>query len=149
MTKRTTILVPIRYPLTDRSTQTLAAAGRLAHDHAPADLIVLHVNLYQTGDDTQTTELTRAISSTLEGVEASVITRQGFLVEEVILEEATQIDADIVVVGANQQASWRRLLRRLLQNDPQVSSFLHDHSTDDTDIMEVTTTAETPVIEPV
>ncbi|AEN06541.1 universal stress protein [Halolamina sp.] len=149
MTEHTTILVPIRYPLTDQSTQTLAAAGRLAHDHTPADLRVLHVNLYQTGDDTQTTELTRAISSTLDGVEASVITRQGFLVEEVILEEASQIDADIVVVGTNQQATWRRLLRRLLQNDPNVGTFLRDHTTKDTDIMEVDTAAETPAVEPV
>jgi K+-sensing histidine kinase KdpD len=149
MTDPTTILVPIRYPLTDQSARTLAAAGRLAHDHAPADLRVLHVNLYQTGDNTQTAELTRSISSTLEGVEASVTTRQGFLVEEVILEEATQIDADIVVVGANQQPTWRRLLRRLLQNDPEVSSFLHDHTTADTEIMEVDTTAGTPTVEPV
>lgn len=149
MTERTRILVPIRYPLTDQSTQTLAAAGRLALDHAPADLRVLHVNLYQTGGETQTTELTRAISSTLDGVEASVTTRQGFLVEEIILEEATQIDADIVVVGANQQPTWRRLLRRLLQNDPNISSFLHDQTTDDTDIMEVDTTAETPAVGPV
>lgn len=149
MTERTTILVPIRYPLTDQSAQTLAAAGRLAHDHVPADLRVLHVNLYQTGDKTQTTELTQAISSTLDGVEASVTTRRGFLVEEVILEEATQIEANIVVVGAKQQVTWRRLLGRLLQNDPNVCSFLRDHTTNDTDIMEVDTTAETPTVKPV
>lgn len=149
MTDPTMILVPIRYPLTDQSARTLAAAGRLANDHAPADLRVLHVNLYQTGDKTQTAELTRSISSTLDGVEASVTTRQGFLVEEVILEEATQIDADIVVVGANQQPTWRRLLRRLLQNDPEVSSFLRDHTTAKTAIMEVDTTAEKPAVKPV
>lgn len=149
MTEFTTILVPIRYPLTDQSARTLAAAGRLAHDHAPADLRVLHVNLFQTGDNTQTAELTRSISSTLDGVEASVTTRQGFLVEEVILEEAIQIGADIVVVGTNQQPAWRRILRRLLQNGPEVSSFLRDHTTADTDIMKVDTTAETPVVNPV
>ncbi|WP_435075668.1 universal stress protein [Halorubrum sp. HHNYT27] len=149
MTNLTTILVPIRYPLTDQSARTLATAGRLAHDYAPADLRVLHVNLYQTGDKTQTAEITRSISSTLDGVEASVTTRQGFLVEEVILEEATQINADIIVVGANQQPTWRRLLRRLLQNDPEISSFLHDHTATDTEIMEVDVTAETPTIEPV
>jgi K+-sensing histidine kinase KdpD len=149
MTNLTTILVPIRYPLTDQSARTLAAAGRLAHEHAPADLRVLHVNLFQTGDNTQTAELTRSISSTLDGVEASVTTRQGFLVEEVILEEATQIGADIVVVGASQQSTWRRLLRRLLQNNPDVSSFLHDHTTTDTEIMEVDATVETPAVKPV
>ena len=149
MTDVTTILVPIRYPLTDQSAQTLAAAGRLAHDHALAELSLLHVNLYQTGDNTKTRDLTRAISSTLSGVEASVTTRQGFLVEEVILEEATQIGADIIVVGANQQAKWRQLLRRLLGNDPAIGAFLREHTTDDIEIREVHTAAETPTAEPV
>lgn len=149
MTEQTTILVPIRYPLTDKSARTLAAAGRLAHDLAPADLRVLHVNLFQAGDDTQTEELARAISSTLDGVETSVTTHRGFLVEEVILEEATQIDADVVVVGANQQATWRQLLSRLLRNDPDVSSFLSEHTTNETEIMEVDTAAETPTVESV
>ncbi|MBX0298198.1 universal stress protein [Haloarcula nitratireducens] len=148
MTDLTTILVPIRYPLTDESARTLAAAGRLAHDQAPANLKVLHVNLYQTRDKTKTTELTRAISSTLDGVEASVATRQGFLVEEEILEEAIQTNADIIVVGANQQANWRRLLRRLLQSNPEVSSFLRENTTDDTDIWEVDATTDTRAVEP-
>lgn len=148
MTDVTTILVPIRYPLTDQSAQTLAAAGRLAHEHAPAELSLLHVNLYQTSDNTKTRDLTRAISSTLDGVEATVTTRQGFLVEEVILEEAIQIDADIIVVGANQQAKWRRLLHRLLGNDPDVGAYLREHATDDIDIREVHVAAETPVAEP-
>jgi PHP family Zn ribbon phosphoesterase len=78
-----------------------------------------------------------------------VTTRQGFLVEEVILEETTQIGADIVVVGANQQPTWRRILRRLLQNDPEVSTFLRAKTTPDTEVMEVDTTAETPAVNPV
>lgn len=147
MADLTRILVPIRYPLTDQSAQTLAAAGRLAHDHAPADLRVLHVNLYQTGDRTQTEELTRAISSTLDGVEASVTTRQGFLVEEVILEEATQTDTDIIVVGANQQATWQKILSRILRNGPAVGAFLRENTAVDTDVMEVDPAAETPTVE--
>lgn len=149
MKDQTTILVPIRYPLTDKSAQTLASAGRLAHNHAPADLRVLHVNLYQTGDNTKTEELTQAISSTLDGVDASVTTRQGFLVEEVILDEATQIDADVVVVGANQRATWRSLLSRLLRNEPAVGSFLRTHSTGELEILEVDSDDESPVVEAV
>lgn len=149
MTEPTTILVPIRYPLTDQSARTLAAAGRIAHDNAPADLRVLHVNLYQNGGRIRTTDFARAISSTLDGVEASVTTRRGFLVEEVILEEATQIDADVIVVGATTQPLWRRLLRRLLQNDPDISSFLRDRVPNGIEIMEVGTTAETAAVDPV
>lgn len=144
MREHTTILVPVRYPLTEPSSRTLAAAGRVAFDRAPADLRVFHVNLYQNGDTTRTADLTSAISSTLEGVEASVTTRQGFLVEKVILDEATDISADIIVVGKNQQSFWRRVLNRLLGNDPNISSFLRANMTDNIEILEVDTTAETP-----
>jgi nucleotide-binding universal stress UspA family protein len=147
MPDQMTILAPIRYPLTDDSARTLAAAGRLAHDHAPADIRVLHVNLFQNEDNTRTEELTRAISSTLDGVEASVITRRGFLVEEVILEEATQIDADVVVVGVNRQTTWRKRLSRLLGNYPDVGSFLRENLPDDIEIKEVETADATPTAE--
>jgi K+-sensing histidine kinase KdpD len=143
MPDQTTILVPIRYPLTDESAHTLAAAGRLGCEYAPANLIVLHVNLCQTSDRTQTRELTEAISSTINGIEASVITRSAFLVEEAILDEATQNGADIVVIGANQKPRWRRLIGRLLGNDPAIGSYLRKHTTDVTEIMEIDTVTET------
>lgn len=144
----TTILVPIRFPLTEQSTQTLATAGRLARDHTPVDLTVLHVNVYQKGSDIQKREITRAVSSTLDGLDASVMIRQGYLVEEEILKEATQLGADIIVVGANQQASWRKVLNRVLRNDPEVGPFLRENATTNTKIMEVDRAAQTTVIGP-
>ena len=149
MTGTTTILVPIRYPLTDASSQTLGAAGRLAQDHAPAYIRVLHVNLYQNGDHTQTRELARAISSTLNDVEASVTTRQGFLVEEVILDEALNIEADIIVTGANQRALWQKLLSRILGTNPAITTYLRDNTPEDTEIKEIDVTADPPTIDPV
>lgn len=141
MTEHTRILVPIRYPLNDESSRTLAAAGRLAQQHAPAEIFVLHVNLFQTNENIQTEELTRAISSVLDDVTASVITRRGFFVEEVILEEAQDLHADVIVVGAEKKAVWRRLLRRLLGNEPAVGSYLEDHVTGQMDVIEVDRTA--------
>jgi nucleotide-binding universal stress UspA family protein len=137
MAGQTTILVPIRYPLTDHSSQTLAAAGRLAQNHAPATIRVLHVNLMQNNGSIQTAELTRAISSVLDGVEASVFTRRGFLVEKVILEEANQLGADIVVVGSDPRSRGRRFIRRLLGNDPAIASFLHQNLSDEVEVVEV------------
>lgn len=144
VTDQTTILVPIRYPLTAESSRTLAAAGRLAAELAPATLTVLHVNLYQNGDHTQTTDLTRAITASLPGVQASVTTRQGFLVEREILEEARQIDADVIVVGATQQPRWKRLLRRLLRDTPPLETYLLEQTTGEIDVMEVDTTGDSP-----
>lgn len=149
MSGTTTILVPIRYPLTDASSQTLGAAGRLAQDHAPAYIRVLHVNLYQNGDHTQTRELAHAISSTLDDVEASVTTRQGFLVEEVILEEALEIGADIIVTGADQRALWRKFLSRVFGTTPAISTYLSDNTPDGTEIKEIAVTAGTPTVTPV
>lgn len=149
MSDKTNILVPIRFPLTDDSARTLGAAGRLAHDHTPAHLHVLHVNLFQSNGTIKTEEFTRAMSAALDGVDASVTTRRGFLIEEVILEEAIHIDADIVVIGANQQTTWRRLLSRLLKTDPPIASFLHENTANDMEIVEVDTTAKTPIAEPV
>ena len=149
MRDQTTILVPIRYPLTDQGARTLAAAGRMAHEHAPADLRVLHVNLLQNGSNTQTAELTQAISSTLDDVEALVSTRQGFLVEEIILEEATQIDANVIVVGTNQRAVWRRVLSRLLGNGTEVGAYLRDHTPTEIEILEVDESTDTPIAQPV
>lgn len=142
MTEQTTILAPIRYPLTDESARTLAAAGRVAHDNTPAELRVLHVNLFQTNDNTQSEDLTRAISSTLDDVDASVHTQRGFLLEEVILEEAEDINADIVMIGKSQQPVWRRFLNRILRDDPAVGSFLRERTTDDVEIVEVDTASQ-------
>lgn len=149
MIRKTTILVPIRYPVTDQGARTLAAAGRLAQEHAPADLRVLHVNLLQNGHTTRTQELTDAISSTLDDVDAVVTTRKGFLLEEVILEEASQINADVVVVGANQQAFWRKLLGRLLGNGTEVVSILRDRTANDIEVMEVDGGSDTPTAQSV
>lgn len=147
MTEHSTILVPIRYPLNDESARTLATAGRLAQTHAPADVFALHVNLFQKNENIQTAELTRAISSVLEDVTASVITRRGFFIEEIILEEAVNLEADVIVVGAEKKTLWRRLLRRLLGNDPAVHSYLEDHVTEQMEVIEVDRTTTPPPVE--
>lgn len=142
-TDDSTILVPIRYPIGDESARTLVEAGRLAERRAPATLVALHVNLIQYDEGYRAQELTTAISSVLEDVEAAVVTRRGFIVEEVILEEADQLDADVIVLGADRRSRWRRLLRRLTGNDPDIGSYLRQHTTSRTDVVEVDIGAET------
>lgn len=58
----------------------------------------------------------------------TVSVRRGFLVEGVILDEAEQRGADIIVVGQNQTALWRQYLSRLIGNGPAVASYLQDHA---------------------
>lgn len=142
MAKQTTILVPIRYPLTDHSSRTLTAANQLVQEHAPADLLVLHVNLFQNTGNTKKDEITRAIAPILNGIKTSVITRKGFLVEETILEEATRSGADIIVIGKNQKATWRRVLSRISGNQPAVATFLQENVDESVEVVEVNTDAE-------
>lgn len=146
MTDNTTVLVPIRYPLNEESARTLAAAGQLAQQHSPADLLVLHVNLFQTNENIQTEELTRAISSVLDDVNANVITRRGFFVEETILEETEELDADFVVVGVDQTTIWRRLIRRVLGNVPAISSYLRANETTGVEVVEVDMETKIPTV---
>jgi K+-sensing histidine kinase KdpD len=139
---RTTLLVPIRYPLTDDSARTLAAGGRLASERAPANLVVLHVDLLHRQESTKTAELARAIDATLEGVATRVTTRQGILVEREIVESVRQWDADAVVLGERHDATWRRYLRRLFRREQGVANYLSSHVPPGVEVLEVDPTDE-------
>ena len=133
MTEHMTILTPIRYPLTAQSTQTLAHAEQLA-SHVDAEqvhLLVLYVNLLHHHDDVQQAEIRQAINPLLDEVSVSVLTRRGFLVEEVILEEARHFEVDCIVVGKNQRPRWRRLLTWLLRSEVELAPFLQKNTRPD------------------
>lgn len=140
MTETTTVLVPIRYPLTDASARTLDEAARRAAAEPDAQLLVLHVDPLQGNAKTRASDLYHAVASHVGGVDTEVLTRRGFFVEEVILEEAEANRADVVVVGADQSATWRRLLRRLLRNDPAIGSYLRAETDEETAVVEVDAT---------
>lgn len=122
------ILVPIRYPLTAQSTQTLEHAGHLVDDYDAAQLLVLHVNLFQHGQNTTSREIRRAIGPLVNDHPVAVRVCPGFLVEEVIREEAEANHADIIVLGQNQKPVWRRLLSRLVGNEPAIATHLRTHT---------------------
>ena len=130
MTEHTTLLVPLRYPLTEHSTQTLAYAQDLTSDTAEEDvhLFILYVNVFQQHDNVQEAEIRRAITPLLKEVPFTVLTRGGFLVEEIILDEAQNLDADYIVVGKNQRPWWLRIPSRLLGNDLKLASFLQKNT---------------------
>jgi nucleotide-binding universal stress UspA family protein len=119
------VVVPVRYPLTRHSTATVTEAIRIA-DEEDTSLTILHVNLYQRGQEITRMELKRAIEDEF-GVlpNARYVVRTGFVVEETILDEIAAEDADIVVIGHKQTGRWRRMIRRLI-DDPDVEQFLQE-----------------------
>lgn len=129
MTTPIEILVPIRYPLTVHSTRTLEFAQQLAQEQAEeAHMYVLHVNLFHYYEDVKKEEIRQAIKPILNKTPITVLTRQGFLVEETILDEASKLEIDIIVIGENQHTWWRRLLARLFNSGPSISSYLQENT---------------------
>jgi K+-sensing histidine kinase KdpD len=119
----TLVVVPVRYPLSEHSRATLQSAADLAGREA-ADLTVLHVNLYQNDRRVSRTELKRAVERELGPIDrARYVVRNGFLVEETILEEVAAERADYVVIGRKQASRWRRAIRRLI-DDPDIEGYL-------------------------
>jgi nucleotide-binding universal stress UspA family protein len=120
-----TVLVPVRYPLSTHSRHTLSRAIETAEER-DGTLVVLHVDLYQNGERIDRPTLKRGIEREIETPESTrYVVRNGFLVEETILEEIAAEEADVVVIGHKQLGRWRRTLRRLTR-DPDIESFLRD-----------------------
>jgi len=119
----TLVVVPVRYPLTDHSKHTLAEAVDIAEERDAA-LTVFHVNVYQRGRNVTRPHLRRAVEAEFGRLSnARFVVREGFLVEETILDEVAAEDADIVVIGHKQASRWRRAFRRLT-SDPDVETYL-------------------------
>ncbi|WP_159899536.1 universal stress protein [Salinirussus salinus] len=117
------VVVPVRYPLSDRSRATLEEAIGIAEEREAA-LTVLHVNLYQDNGRVTRRQLREAVERAFGTIpNARYVVRRGLLVEETILEEVAAGDADVVVVGKRQASRWRRMMRRLT-DDPDIEGYL-------------------------
>lgn len=117
------VVVPVRYPLSERSEATLEEAITIAEERGAA-LTVLHVNLYQDNHRVTRRQLRAAVERAFGTLpNARYVVRRGLLVEETILEEVAAGDADVVVVGKRQASRWQRMMRRLT-DDPDIEQFL-------------------------
>ncbi|AFZ74902.1 universal stress protein [Natronobacterium gregoryi] len=120
------VVVPVRYPLTNRSRKTLERAIEVAEERDAA-LTVLHVDLYQNGKKVTRIDLKDAVERTAGPIEnARYVVRTGFLVEESILDEVAAEGADTVVIGDRSASRFRRVFRRLT-NNPDINDFLREH----------------------
>jgi nucleotide-binding universal stress UspA family protein len=121
----TLVVVPVRYPLGRHSRATLSEAIDVAAER-DADLVVFHVDLYQDRHNTTRDELKAAVEREFGSLDrARYVVRRGFLVEESILDEAMDSDADVVVIGSKRSGRLRRVLRGVLDG-PDVASFLRE-----------------------
>lgn len=119
------VVVPVRYPLTRHSKETLETAIEMA-DERDGGLTVLHVDLYHDSTDVTRVDLKRSVEREFGSLSnVRFVVKKGFLVEETILEEVANEDADVVVIGHKQAGRWRRMIRKLIA-DPDVESYLRE-----------------------
>ncbi len=122
------ILVPVRFPLTRNSRATVERALELREgEGGVADLVFLHVDLFQKEGEVTRKQLRREIERDFDAPDASYVVRKGFLVEETILEVAANQGVDVIVIGRTRSGKLRRALRRLIGNDPDVENFLREN----------------------
>lgn len=122
----TRVVVPVRYPLSTHSTRTLRRAVEVAEEEEDGELTVLHVNLYQNGRQVTRRDLKQAVESAVGSLpRVRFVVREGFLVEETILDEVAAERADVVVIGRKQVGRWRSMVRGLM-GDPDVESYLKE-----------------------
>lgn len=121
-----TVLVPVRFPLSRHSRATLEEAAHIAGERE-AELIVLHVNLYQNGKRVTRGDLRDAVEAAIGRIDnARYLVDRGFLVEEKILEEVAAEVPDVVVIGHKQLGRLRQAVHKLV-NDPDIATYLEDH----------------------
>ncbi|MFB6165541.1 MAG: universal stress protein [Haloarculaceae archaeon] len=119
----TSVVVPVRYPLTTHSKATLARAIEVAQAE-DAELTVLHVTQYHDSRRVSRADLKEAVEAAFGQLPAvRYVVRDGLLVEETILEEVVNQRADVVVIGEKQASRWRRMIRRIV-DDPDIERFL-------------------------
>lgn len=121
----THVLVPVRYPLSETSRQTVETAVEVTRERG-GELTVLHVNRSDLDRRVTRTMLKTAVERVIAAdIDVRYVVRRGPLVEETILEEVTEEDADIVVVGRGRSGIIGRVIR-LLFDEPNVETYLRN-----------------------
>jgi len=118
----TTTLVSVRYPLSDDSHRTISRG--LDHTAGDDSLIVLHVALLQNGDSITREELREAVEAKFGDIPAHYVVRQGYVLEEAIVDEAARQSADRVIVGKTKRSRIRRRIGQLFGLYPDLEAEL-------------------------
>ena len=120
-----TTLVSVRYPLTADSYRTIQRGRELTDDGE--SLIVLHISLLQNGERATRSELQAAVEDELGEIGAHYIVRQGYVLEEAIIDEAARQHADRVLVGKTKRGRFRRWVGQLLGLYPDLEAALTEN----------------------
>lgn len=118
------VLIPVRYPLTDRNRSAINKGRELLADALDPELLLLHINRLQKGEHVTRSDLRTAIEAEFGALPATYLVRDAFLYEEAVLNEALNHDVDHIVLSERRYSAWQQLVRETLDIDVDLETFL-------------------------
>ena len=119
----TTTLVSVRYPLSEDGRRTIQRGLDYVSDDDDS-LIVLHVTLLQNSSKLNRQQLRKAVEDKFGEIPAHYVVRQGYVLEEAIIDEAARQNANRVLVGKTKRGRLRRRLGQLFGLYPDLEAEL-------------------------
>lgn len=120
------ILIPVRYPLTDVNKRAIQRAMDLVEGHENPELLIFHMNEVQKDQRISRKMLREAVESLFDGLEASYVVRDGFFIEEAIIEEAIRLEMDYIVLSKYRRDRWKQLLEEILDLNQNPEQLIRD-----------------------
>ncbi|MFC6835774.1 hypothetical protein [Halomarina ordinaria] len=120
------VLVPVRYPLTDRDRRALDRAADLAADPA-STVLVFHMNPVHLGTRVTRDDLREAVGERLADVNADYAVRSGARIEDTLSEAVERYGVDVVVLTRHPRRPLAGALLERLDLDVDVVEHLREH----------------------
>lgn len=122
------ILIPVQYPLSEVNKRAIRRGMALAEGHENPELLVFHMNEVQKSQRITRKTLRDAVESLFEDLTASYTVRDGFFIEEAIIEEAIRLNMDYIVLSSHRRNRWKQLLEQILGIDQNLEQFIRDQT---------------------
>lgn len=122
------ILIPVQYPLTDVNKQAIQRGIDLTNGLADSELLLFHLNEVRKDRRVTRHSLRETVESTFEGFNASYVVRDGFFIEEAIIEAAIQLEIDYLLLSQSRRDRWKRLLEEILDVEQDLEQFIEDNT---------------------
>ncbi|MFC6864401.1 universal stress protein [Halomicroarcula sp. GCM10025817] len=119
-----TVLIPVRYPLTDRNKRAIEKGLELVADESDPELLIVYVNRLYKDDRIPRSTLRETVEAEFGTIPAHYVVRDGFLYEEAVLDEAIRQQVDHIVLSERRRAAWQQLLREAFDFEVDLESFL-------------------------
>ncbi|MFC6838276.1 hypothetical protein [Halomarina ordinaria] len=115
------VLVPVQYPLTETNRRAIRRGQDLTDGREGTELLIFHLNQVLEDRRVSRKELRAAVESAVGEIDANYVIRDGFFVEEAVIEIAIEFEMDMIVLSEQRRNRWQRLLSVMfgIERDPE------------------------------